>query len=281
MATDTFSQDRLFIFDYDDTLIPSSWLKQNGVYVTCHSCEGFTSEMVAMCEAVGQRVAALIKAAKQYGKIVIVTNATRSWLELATKTFMPSISDLILNLPIISAADLYEHYSSNPFLWKKFAFQHDVLRTAFPNQPEMCTIISIGDGESERQALKYIHSIATPDCMLIKSIKFMENPSPELLGKQLATTLQQLHMVATTPESLDLQMIPAEDTEMPAPHFFVPVSIIPAVPAMPAPPPLPPSPPPSPPPKIPRISSVFEPFSMFEDHFIPPSSMKTKIEEGC
>jgi len=273
MDTDAYSEDRLFILDFDDTLIPSSWLKSKGVHVTCSSCEEFTPEMVAVCERVGQHAAALINAIKKYGKIVIVTNATRSWLELSTKTFMPSISDLILSIPIISAADLYEYYSSNSTTWKKIAFQNDALRIAFTIKPPMCTVISIGDGEAERQALKYIHSLAPADSMRTKSIKFMDNPSPELLAKQLATTLQQLHMVVTRPESLDLQMIPAEDKERPAPHFFVPVSIIPAAaPPPPPPPPLPPSPPPSPPPKIPRISSVFEPFSMFEDHFISTRS---------
>ena len=101
--------------------------------------------------------------------------------------------------------------------------------------------------------------------MLAKSVKFKDKPTPESLIQELIVTLEGLHMVATTPESLDLQIEAAE-----AP---LPVSMIPAVP------PLPPSPPPSPP-RIPRVSSIFEPFSMFDDYFIP-IRRETKIEDDA
>jgi len=268
MATVTFSEDRVFVLDYDDTLVPSSWLTTKGFKMTKHLC-GITPEMLDACGKVAEHTAALINAAKRYGKVVIVTNATREWVVLASKTFMPTISDIILSLPIFSAAELYEHQTSSPTIWKKLAFQNDVLRTAFPVQPAMRTVISIGDSEAERQALKYIQSLADPDSMLTKSVKFKERPTPEVLIQQLIVTLEGLHMIATTPESLDLQMTPVD---VPSP-LTTPVTIIPVVP------PLPPSPPPSPP-RIPRISSVFEPFSMFEDHFTP-SERETKIEDGA
>lgn len=264
MATVTFSEDRVFIFDFDDTLIPSSWLNTQGFKLSKH-LYGITQDMLDACGKVAQHSAALINAAKEYGKVVIVTNATREWVFLASKTFMPSISDLILSLPIFSAADLYESRSKSPTVWKKLTFQNDVLRAVFPVQPAMRTVISIGDSEAERQALKYVQSLADPETMLAKSVKFKDKPTPESLIQELIVTLEGLHMVATTPESLDLQIEAAE-----AP---LPVSMIPAVP------PLPPSPPPSPP-RIPRVSSIFEPFSMFDDYFIP-IRRETKIEDDA
>jgi hypothetical protein len=245
MATVTFSEDRVFVFDFDDTLIPSSWLNTKGFKLT-KPLYGITAEMLDACAKVAPHTAALINAAKSYGKVFIVTNATRDWVFLSCKTFMPSISDLVLGLPIISAADLYEFRSQSPTIWKKLAFQNDVLRIAFPYQPAMRTVISIGDGEAERQAVKYIQSLADPDSMFTKSVKFKEKPTPQSLIQELIVTLDGLHMIATTPESLDLQIEAAEVAE--------PVPIVPTLP------PLPPSPPPSPP-RIPRIASVFEPFS--------------------
>jgi hypothetical protein len=256
MATVTFSEDRVFILDFDDTLIPSSWLNTQGFKLS-KQLYGVTATMLDACAKVAHHSAALINAAKGYGKVVIVTNATHDWVELASKMFMPSISDLILSLPIFSAADLYESRSTSPTIWKKLAFQNDVLRTVFPVQPAMRTVISIGDSEAERQALKYVQSLADPESMLTKSVKFRDKPTPESLIQQLVVTLEGLHMIATTPESLDLQI---EAVETPSP-LAVPLAVVQI-------PPLPPSPPPSPP-CIPRVSSVFEPFSMFDDYFIP------------
>lgn len=268
MATVTFSEDRVFILDFDDTLIPSSWLSNKGFKIT-KQLYGITAEMLDACLKVAEHVAALINAAKAYGKVFIVTNATSDWVILVCKTFIPNISDLILGLPIISAADLYEFRSPSPTVWKKLAFQNDVLRIAFPFNPGLRTVISIGDSEAERQALKYIQSLADPETMLTKSVKFKEKPTPESLIQQLIVTLEGLHMIATTPESLDLQI---EAVEAPSP-LAEPVTIIPVIP------PLPPSPPPSPP-RIPRVSSIFEPFSMFDDYFIP-IRRETKIEDDA
>ena len=257
MASVTFSEDRVFVFDFDDTLIPSSWLNTKGFKMS-KQLYGITGEMLDGCGKVAQHTADLINAAKMYGKVVIVTNATHDWVVFSSKTFMPTISDLILSLPIFSAADLYESRSTSPTVWKKLTFQNEVLKTAFPVQPALRTVISIGDSEAERQAVKYIQSLADPETMLTKSVKFKDRPTPESLIQELIVTLDGLHMVATTPESLDLQ-IEAVETSSP---LAEPVSIIPAIP------PLPPSPPPSPP-RISRVSSVFEPFSMFDEYFIP------------
>ena len=255
MATVTFSEDRVFILDFDDTLIPSSWLNTQGFKLS-KQLYGVTEAMLDACAKVAHHSAALINAAKGYGKVVIVTNATHDWVELASKMFMPTISDLILSLPIFSAADLYESRSKSPTIWKKLTFQNDVLRTVFPVQPAVRTVISIGDSEAERQALKYVQSLADPETMLTKSVKFKDKPTPESLIQQLIVTLEGLHMIATTPESLDLQI---EAAETPSP-LAVPLTVVQI-------PPLPPSPPPSPP-RISRVSSVFEPFSMFDDYFI-------------
>lgn len=256
MATVTFSEDRVFILDFDDTLIPSSWLNTQGFKLS-KQLYGVTEAMLDACAKVAHHSAALINAAKGYGKVVIVTNATHDWVELASKMFMPTISDLILSLPIFSAADLYESRSKSPTIWKKLTFQNDVLRTVFPVQPAMRTVISIGDSEAERQALKYVQSLADPETMLTKSVKFKDKPTPESLIQQLIVTLEGLHMIATTPESLDLQIEEAVETPSP---LAVPLTVVQI-------PPLPPSPPPSPP-RISRVSSVFEPFSMFDDYFI-------------
>ena len=257
-----YSENTVFIFDWDDTLLPSTWLRNRGVGVNYDSCTGVTTEMTEACAVLEPHVKALLTAAKEYGQVFIVTNATRGWLHISAMTFMPSVAALIPSLIVISAADLYDVYYSNPTVWKMLAFRNDVLTHAFPTQPAKCTVISIGDGEYEREALKHIAADAVPGSLLAKSVKFMDNPSPEILKRQLVSTLQEIDMIATVPESFDRKW------EFPSLEFHA----IPEAPAAPAPVP------PPPPPKVPRILSMFTPFSVFGessmpyiDTYIPPS----------
>ena len=154
-------------------------------------------------------------------------------------------------------------YYRDPTMWKKMAFQNEVLTLAFPTQPAKRTVISIGDGESERHALKYIMANAIPDSMLTKSLKFMDGPSPEILRRQLMQTLREIDMIATGTESFDLQWEFPSDTSL---QF----KTVPQPPVVRQPPP--------PPPVVPRILSIFTPFSIFGessmpyiDTYIPPS----------
>lgn len=254
-----YSESTVFIFDWDDTLLPSTWLRKGGIGVNYTGCTGVTAEMMEACAVLEPHVKALLTAAKEYGQVFIVTNATRGWLQISAMTFMPSVAALIPSFTVISAADLYEVYYDNPTIWKKLAFQNEVLSLAFPTQPAKRTVISIGDGEYEREALKHIAADAVPGSMLTKSVKFMDSPTPEILERQLVSTLREMEMIATVPESFDRKW------EFPSLEFH----------AIPEPPP---PPPPPPPPKVPRILSMFTPFSVFGenafpdiDTYIPPS----------
>jgi len=242
----TFSANTLFILDWDDTLLPSSWLHQNGISMNPSSMDmGAKQHHTEVCETVAPHVADLITRAKEFGQVMIVTNATKSWVEHGCALFMPSILTLILSLPIISAADLYEYTSSNPMAWKRIAFQNDVLYLAFCGQPITTrTVISIGDGEPERQA---VHTLASSPygSIVAKSLKFRDKPSPVMLVEELKATLKVIPFFVASLERLNL-MWNEDVSEAPPP-----------TPA-PAPAQTPEAPVPSPTKPMPRIKSFFE-----------------------
>ena len=241
--TATSPENTLFIFDWDDTLLPSSWLKQNGFNISGSNITGTTKEMFYECEQVALHISALIEYTKQFGQVIIVTNATKSWVEFSCTTFMPSIAKMVLALPIISAADLYGGYK-DPHIWKKFAFQREVLELAFPlPTPEQRTIISIGDSDSERFAVQSLTTIRMPYPILAKSVKFMMFSTPDVLKEQLAATLKEIPMIATIPESLDHQweyVIPEKDNMLSIVKIEKPIH------------------------KTPRILSMFTPYNIEE-----------------
>jgi len=237
----TFSASTLFVLDWDDTLLPSSWLHQNGILLNPTSRDmGAKQEHKDLCETVAPHVAALITRAKEFGQVMIVTNATKSWVEHGCALFMPSILTLILSLPIISAVDLYEYSCSNPMMWKKYAFQNDLLYLAFNGLPmNKRNIISIGDGEPERHA---VHALTSSiyGSIIAKSLKFREKPSPVMLIEQLKATLKAIPFFVASLEPLNLMW--KDDP--------------------PSPPPTPPAPPaplePSPTKSMPRIQRTFK-----------------------
>ena len=62
----------------------------------------------------------LIKQAKQFGKVYIVTNAAEGWVELSAHRFLPKVcAELTSEIQIISARSHYEKiYPRNYQRWK-------------------------------------------------------------------------------------------------------------------------------------------------------------------
>jgi hypothetical protein len=237
------------VLDWDDTLIPSTWLKGQGLSGAALAEKfGITKEMVDACEEVAVHVQRVIQKAQEYGKVFIITNGTHGWVENSCGLFMPSIRNLILSLPIISAADLYRYFSKDPISWKRMAFRRDLLDRAFGGMPRASrVIISIGDGYAEQQAsrnLMMIGSYSQVGLLSVRSLKIVESSSPTVLIRQLDEICQILPSLATQSGDFDLQWntvpvakplatpMPAPlATPMPAPLATpMPVPVAPSVP---------------------------------------------------
>jgi hypothetical protein len=206
----TFSESTVTVLDWDDTLIPSTWLKDQGLSGAALADKfGITKEMVEACEEVAVHVQRVIQKAQDYGKVFIITNGTHGWVENSCGLFMPSIRNLVLSLPIISAADLYRYFSKDPISWKRMAFRRDLLDRAFGGMPRAArVVISIGDGYAEQQAsrnLMMIGSYSQVGLLSVRSLKIVESSSPTVLIRQLDEICQVLPSLATQSGDFDLQ----------------------------------------------------------------------------
>jgi hypothetical protein len=206
----TYSDSTVTVLDWDDTLIPSTWLKGQGLSGAALADKfGITKEMVDACEEVAVHVQRVIQKAQEYGKVFIITNGTHGWVENSCGLFMPSIRNLVLSLPIISAADLYRYFSKDPISWKRMAFRRDLLDRAFGGMPRAArVVISIGDGYAEQQAsrnLMMIGSYSQVGLLSVRSLKIVESSSPAILIRQLDEICQILPSLATQSGDFDLQ----------------------------------------------------------------------------
>ncbi len=104
------------MFDYDDTILASSWLAQNGLRLDGN--EPVPAEAQKQLSQLAASAAKLLQHAQAYGEVVIITNAETGWVELSAKKFMPSLLPILAKTRVISARSTYESQYASPLEWK-------------------------------------------------------------------------------------------------------------------------------------------------------------------
>mmetsp|Transcript_25070 Transcript_25070/g.71394 ORF Transcript_25070/g.71394 Transcript_25070/m.71394 type:complete len:352 (-) Transcript_25070:189-1244(-) len=181
-----FSKEQtLFVFDWDDTILPSSWVQRQGLRLDDGaSVNQWQRERLS---EVAVLAAETLRLAKKHGTVVVVTNAERGWIELSCQKFLPTLYPMLENVRMVSARTSYEGpRSPSPLDWKMCAFEVEIERfygfAALDDPAQPKNIFSLGDGAHEREALmKTTQSL--PNCHA-KSLKFVERPDISQIIKQ-------------------------------------------------------------------------------------------------
>jgi len=121
------AEETIVIFDWDDTVLPSSWVQDQGLRLDGESIamEWQQMELADLARLAGDT----LQLAKQLGTVVLVTNAERGWIELSCQKFMPALYPYLESVKLLSARTEYERPDmSSPFEWKLNAFQSEIQR---------------------------------------------------------------------------------------------------------------------------------------------------------
>jgi len=164
-------EDTMLIFDWDNTMLPTTWLEEQGLGLDRHSepTQAQREQLREMAEHARQT----LQIAKTHGKVVLVTNAEHGWVELSCKKFLPELCASLEGVKILSARSTYERQGvQQPAEWKYLAFESEV--DDFIRDDRHKNIISIGDSPHERQALIRVAE-RLPDSRA-KALKLMERP---------------------------------------------------------------------------------------------------------
>lgn len=175
-------EDTILIFDWDDTMLPSTWIQEQGLRLDDDSVpsEEQQTQLATMAEFAMQT----LRVAKRHGKVVLVTNAECGWIELSCQKFMPALFPSLQDVHILSARSTYEQQGvTSPFEWKYLAFESEIHSFFEPfTSAQHKNVISFGDSAHEREAL-----IRVTECMpgcRTKSLKFVERPEVDQLLKE-------------------------------------------------------------------------------------------------
>jgi hypothetical protein len=184
------AQDTFLIFDWDDTLLPTTWIEKQGLRLDSGSVPSKEQEL--QLQRMSEHAKQTLQAAKAHGEVILVTNAESGWVELSCQKWMPGLCDSLQDVKILSARSTYEHRGVvQPSEWKYLAFQQELAR--FCEEPldrtdaRMATtrrtnIISIGDSPYEREALIRVTAGMQDSC--VKALKLMARPEVQQLRQE-------------------------------------------------------------------------------------------------
>lgn len=192
----------LLIFDWDDTLFPTSWIHKHGLLV---KGVAQNADQQTQLDKMAEGVRSTLQVAMQIGTVVIVTNAEQGWIEMSCTKFMPSLVSLLKSVDLVSARTTYGNSVREPAEWKRLAFEYEVdLFYGSKDAGQQRNIVSVGDSLHELLALKSVTS-GMRHC-LGKSIKLLEAPSIAQLIEEHDVLTTCLFDVVQQADDLDIEI---------------------------------------------------------------------------
>ena len=189
----------IIIFDWDDTLLPTSFLTPGGVFNEDMKISEYDQDKLKEIEV---SVLKLLAEAVEKGNVYIITNAGKGWVEYSANKFFPSILPILEKIKIISARGEYEKiFPGNSRQWKIEAFLN---LQQYVNVTLVTNIICIGDSLFEMEAGRILASKFTK--AFIKTIKFREAPKLDELLKQLKLVCAQFSSIYSSIKNLTIRV---------------------------------------------------------------------------
>lgn len=213
----------MIIFDWDDTLFPTSYIEDVVLPFGAGLCHGdplpSDSPHAPLLAKHAEIVEKVLRTARSCGKVGIVTLGRRHCVQHCATRFFPSLDlqGLLheLDIPVIYARSYVE---SRQFA---FADQHDginlyavakrlAMRKVLKKHrlgDSFGSLISIGDSQIEHDAAKDLVWACAEEntgTSLCKTVKLMEEPSLKLLGDQLNLVSDWLGVMTIHPADFDM-----------------------------------------------------------------------------
>lgn len=186
----------LFFFDWDDTLMCTSYLAPTGML------DEEESKQIdkTVIKNLDQYASTLLSKSIEKGQVFIITNAAHGWIEYSAKKLYPLTSNILKQIKIVSARGLYEKRLPGDYRqWKSKAFIDTVINCNIDLR-KTANILCFGDSIIELEASHKLKEIFAD--AYIKTIKFKESPQPVELIKELKIILSQFDVILSNTRNL-------------------------------------------------------------------------------
>lgn len=207
----------LIIFDWDDTILPTTYLAKKGYKLDSPVPVGEVKEALDKYSKVVNRT---LHEASKRGHVMVVTNAETGWIQLTVEKFLPQSAAMVHKFQHISARSMFEPTGVvTPIAWKENAFRLVVEEYLRALGKSDCQVVSLGDSAHEREAVLKVSEEFKVVC---KSLKFMERPDLDALCQQHHLIQECFEGIIDKKESLDLCIQANPTTTPPSPETSSP-----------------------------------------------------------
>ncbi|KAG1700338.1 hypothetical protein DVH05_012139 [Phytophthora capsici] len=222
------------VFDWDDTLCPSSWLHAQDLLPKYRGHQiSVTPEQREVLSLIGAHVAQLLQKAVAYGPVFVVTAAEYGWVEMSAALYLPAVQSVLdlADVHIVSARSWYEQtygLGGDSAAWKQEVMQL-IARKCFAasaaqepsarsfreptaSQDAYFNFLSIGDSMAERDAC--FAAVQNVGRTFAKTLKFVEHPNAEEVLQQVELTYDSFEQMCGWDSNLDLRLSRAQLAEL-------------------------------------------------------------------
>lgn len=164
----------LIIFDYDDTLFPTTFMQHHQDLKT-HDLQELDRMIVQLMHT--------IKIAGH--EIIIISNGSLGWIRESSSVFLPNFFKFIKsnNIRVISARDIYERSQIPYENWKRFTM---IGTCILPEYSAIQGLIGIGDSSIDQMAVRDAGMVLGKP---FQFIKYKPEMSLEALTQTIAQTV--------------------------------------------------------------------------------------------
>lgn len=177
----------LFIYDWDDTLFPTTWLYDEAFQ------SPITFEQHEWFNVCATHIRGILTISIIYGRVLIVTNASPGWISYCVERFIPTCKHIIERCDIHYAWNAHE---PDYTLWKK----HYLISYVESTLPIKC-VLGVGDRSHDREAVR----LAFSGKCIVKTIKLMDEPPVLQVVMQLKMLIDEFGAIMNA-GFLDLEM---------------------------------------------------------------------------
>ena len=170
-ASKNIKKETLFILDWDDTLMCTSFIALKSF--------NLTEEEKKIVINLGTTVSTFLEECSRYGKIIIMTNSSEEWMKKTAEKNLKLNPKIFENIKIISTRDKYLKQGIEKRKWKEVALEELILKFGEKIENLICASDSIKDIEVFRNISKGNNEIN------ISTIKFKSKPSPKIMIKEI------------------------------------------------------------------------------------------------
>lgn len=189
----------LIIFDWDDTLLCTSFLTPNGIFLENMRLEKNESEKLNQLDSLAYKILSL---SVQKADTYIITNAEPGWVEYSAERFYPKVHSILDKVKIVSARGEFEKkHPNNSRQWKIQTFLKMVDEF---NTDLITNFICLGDSVIEMEAAHIFASHFSQ--AFIKTVKFKEGPNLDELIKELTLVTEQFLMIFSAVKNLTIRV---------------------------------------------------------------------------